>query len=125
MVEEAYCPIEYAKRLQELGFPLEASNRPYVGWAMGVKIAKKVEEELYSNITHQIALRWLREEKNIYIDICTLSPMAYCFRVSLISNTTGYLYENYVCEEGERFYTYEDAVLQALDYVLNNILEEE
>ena len=113
MINEDYCSYEVAKLLKEKGFDYQGFD--YIDF--------EGEVIRQDRPTHQIAMKWLREVHNIFIDICTLSPLAYTYRVCLISDTTGCLYEDYACEEGERFMSYEEAVEFALDYCLNNILE--
>jgi hypothetical protein len=116
-ITEDYVSFETAKLLKEKGMDISCFNH-YVQ-----KNNNDGTSEAVTVCTLQMAMKWLREEKNIFIDICTLSPLVYIYRVCLISDTTGYFYEDYACEEGERFMSYKEAVEFALDYCLNNILE--
>ena len=65
--------------------------------------------------THQIALRWLREEKNIHIVITTTQ---YGYEFSLQVPRQDGITGN---EEG-CFNTYEEAVEAALKYCLTNLI---
>jgi len=127
-ITEDYVSFETAKLLKDKGFNEECFalfNPSGMLIQSGIRLNNiqvgRVKGS-YSAPTLQMAMKWLREVYNIFIDICTLSPLAYTYRVCLISDTTGCLYEDYACEEGERFMSYEEAVEFALDYCLNNIL---
>ena len=141
MITEDYVSFETAKLLKEKGFdehcfcinyPLPEGghhniilpnllNNSMIPFIDEYKFCR-YKEDFITIPTHQMAIKWLREVHNIFIDICTLNPSAYTYRVCLISDTTGCFYEDYACEEGERFMSYEEAVEFALDYCLNNIL---
>lgn len=138
MITEDYVSFEVAKLLKEKGFneEIETLISPdgkiyHCDERSVFKIPHKTIKNSDINIyiddcscpTIQMTMKWLREVHNIFIDIYTLSPLVYIYRVCLISDTTGYLYEDYACEEGERFMSYKEAVEFALDYCLNNILE--
>ena len=149
MMVEDYCSFETALALKEKGFDAEIKtywckgthDEPIFEFIPNARNHDISNSEGYMHFnghqsdledepvciapTLQMAMKWLREEKNIFIDICTLSPMAYTFRTAMISDTTGYLYEDYACEEGERYMNYNEAVEAALSYVLENILSEE
>ena len=141
MITEDYVSFEVAKLLKEKGFNIpvyHSIRKVYKDERPDTSIWRSDRPENYNDIeegnnhycsyscpTLQMAMKWLREEHNVYIDICTLSQLSYCYRVCLVSDTTGTLYEDYACEEGERFYSYREACDFALEYCLENILEEE
>lgn len=126
MIIEDYVSFETAKLLKEKGYKITPYNGYYNEAGICVDIPNSILAKegynYYPRPTQAVVMSWLRAEMNIFIDICTLSPIAYIYRVCLISDTTGSLYEDYACEEGERFMSYEEAVEFALSYVLENIL---
>lgn len=103
-IKEDYCSYELSKLLKEKGFDGE--------------IHTTFDKEGYTqaSITHQMAMKWLREEYNIFIDI----------RRSL--NT--YLYGSIIRKDpsdtfskiSEQFETYEDAVEAALKHTLEKLI---
>lgn len=124
MIKEAFISFEIAKLLKEKGFD-ESTYAFYVPYEDGdVKfIISKYEEKfntvtdhpwLISAPTHQMALKWLREEKNIHIDFYYL-PIHKKYMWSVVETKdpkgTG-------SEE-----LYEDAVETALKYCLEKLIK--
>lgn len=103
MITEDYCSFEVARLLKEKGFDEE--------------IHTTFDKEGYTqpSITHQIAMKWLRE-KGIYIQIRR--------------NVNTYLYGAIMLKDGSGVYatipseheTYEEAVEAALKYSLENLI---
>ena len=115
MVKETYVSLEVAKLLQEKGFDIECNNAYYNG--------KLIDYTMYGFCgaldfifapTQQMAMAWLREEKNIIINIWYDGV-----------DWAAEYYNN----EDENFYliadsynSYEEAVESALKYILENLI---
>lgn len=112
MITEDYCSFEVAKLLKEKGF-----NEPVTELN---KLLFKEGEKPVLKITHQKAMKWLREQ-----DIeCVVIP---------IWNTLGKQYRSYVLSDlGDRYkdnydsysdnMSYEEAVEAAIKYCLENLI---
>lgn len=128
MIKEAYCSFEVAKLLKEKGFNWDCityyvdSEHDNVKYSMLFENNTTWEERCYSAPTHQMAMKWLREEKNIFI---VIEPHAYDY----VNEKN----ESYVCSlwVGDNYYeyiesrdypSYEEAVEAALKYVLKNLI---
>lgn len=115
MIREDYCSFEVAKLLKEKGFnePVTELNRLLI----------KEGEKPVLRITHQKAMKWLREDCNIYISIQPDFPsdkdykMCWCWSANI-------LHENCISLKGHQCYTetYEQAVEAALKYCLENLI---
>ena len=122
MIQEAYCSFEVAKLLKEKGFNelcfrlirndgevVEVSDQAWNG------MTKKQKAEFYLCPTHQLAMRWLREVKNIHLSIIhsNIDDRGYWFAWS---NEFGFY-------ESDQFYkTYEEATEAALKYALEVLI---
>lgn len=123
MIEEAYCSQEVAKLLKEKGFHIPVlSHYTKFGSVWHCEDREdfntEAEIECYSRPTHQLAMRWLREEKNIIIIVDYNDDVD--------------------CEQNERwgfsiyspdrkidlatYPTYEETVEAALKYCLTNLI---
>ena len=127
MIQEAYVSFEVAKLLKEKGFncPCKVVYSP-----KGI-IKHYLKEEVYAHNlkghkklcpTHQMALAWLREEKNIFI---VIEPHAYDY---INEKNTSYVYSLW---QGDNYYenpelksypSYEEAVEAAIKYCLENLI---
>lgn len=117
MIKEAYCSFEVAKLLKEKGFN-EKCTRWYVANEPQEGIVEKGfgENQFYINApTHQTAMAWLRQEKNIIVNVWY--------------NGVDWDAE-YYNNEDENFYlitdsscnSYEESVEVALKYVIENLI---
>ena len=135
MINEDYCSYEVAKLLKEKGFDGECrtvyksngcihDNVRYEGkWLINSLLFSSE----YSAPTLQMAMKWLREVHNIFIDIYlpshsehedTIYHGTYSFDIFNL-NTKVYVY----CTWNEKeFNSYEEAVEAALKYVLENLI---
>lgn len=77
-IEEDYCSFELSKLLKEKGLDTEFvffyrtdEEGKYIHHANTLQpISYKIaDDEVVAAITHQMAMKWLREKKNIYIQI--------------------------------------------------------
>ena len=107
MINEDYCSFEVVKLLKEKGFdePCTELN----------KLCLKDGEKPVLKVTHQKAMKWLREEKNIIVNVWY--------------NGADWNAE-YYNDEVDNFYiiadclsnSYEDAVEAAIKYCLENLI---
>ena len=107
MLKEDYVSFEVAKLLKEKGFDGE--------------IHTTFDKEGYTrpSITHQMAMKWLREEKNIIIVIqpeyFNAESICFAFGCDIWCN------DNYEKLQGD-FPSHEEAVEAALKYCLENLI---
>lgn len=117
MIKEAYCSKEVSELLKEKGF-----NEPVTELN---KLFCKEGEKPVLKITHQKAMKWLRE-------ICKLSIEPYV--IATEENCIGYAYAICSCKtsleifaerwDGKNpFASYEEAVEAALKYSLKNLIQ--
>jgi hypothetical protein len=125
MIEEAYVSFETAKLLKKKGFnePCLWGYDPY-----GASFARilhepqnsELNEYEYSKPTQQMAMRWLREEHNVYINIAPTH--------NVVDGSINFLWLTYssdysVTGDCDIFYpTYEQAVEAAINYCLENLI---
>lgn len=118
---------EIAKKLKEKGFDWETSN-------VYEKNILACRYEDYPKPTISQVLKWLREEKSIYVEPCILADSdtdadgkvinKYSYwSFSIVSIETGdMIYFEYEHIDDKRFETYEQAALAGIEYVLNNLI---
>lgn len=136
MINEDYCSFEVAKLLKEKGFDWECETSYYISNegcenAVSVGDFTKVRpwrDALIAAPTHQMAIKWLREENGVYIYVepfITISSEGY--------NLEGYKpwtttfkrnWFNPLNEIGKAAYTqsYEEAIEAALKFSLENLI---
>lgn len=138
MIKEAYCSFEVSKLLKEKGFPQLLGddgcvNRiPYYCsngnlWTGDIGLLRQRYFHEASAPTHQMALEWLREEKNLIITIDyerypisdeDKTIIGYSYNIQTKGNP-----EDYYRMCGESVHnSYEDAVEAALLYVLKILI---
>ena len=117
MVTEQYVSFETARLLKEKGFDEKCFgfyngkgeiDTTFGRWTNDDFIIKSY----VAAPTQQMAMRWLREEKNIHIDIYWLSIRKQ-YHSEIIEGEKG---------SDDNFNTYEDAVEYALKYCLTKLL---
>lgn len=110
MITEDYCSFEVAKLLKEKGFdePCTELN----------KLCLRDGEKPVLKVTHQKAMKWLRE-KQIYIRIIE-DTFGKSFRFEVYSKNPNVIVNYYI----PNYYidTYEDTVEAALKYCLENLI---
>lgn len=127
MIKEAFVSFEIAKLLKEKGF-----NEPCIATYNSTTKKFHVEElyldwstqwESYISVpTHQMAMAWLREEKNIFI---VIEPHLYDYvneknKSYVCSLWVGDNYYEYI--ESKDYPSYEETVEAALKYCLQNLI---
>lgn len=106
MIED-YCSQEVVKLLKEKGFKIPQYYNSLINMWQDTKV------------THQMAMKWLRENKGLFINIgqlkCMNAPIKY--RFSIWKDVT------YIGKSGDTgdYPTYEEAVEAALKYCLTTI----
>ena len=137
-IKEDYVSFEIAKLLKEKGFPQKQENSGYYATEMVYCTTESKDgthhfchqypaccDKNYEYIcapTLQMAMKWLREEKNIFI---VIEPHAYDY---INEKNSSYVYSLW---QGDNYYenpelksypSYEEAVEAALKYVLKNLI---
>ena len=136
MIKEAYVSFEVAKLLKEKGFTEECEyfydwykeSESYQICSNGGTCNNEKYPDEYSMPTHQMAMAWLREEKNIFISICNGNhckfdkniPSETVYYFFTITNSYGVYKEEEQCFD--EFKTYEEAIEAALKYCLKNLI---
>lgn len=120
MITEDYCSFEVAKLLKEKGFKEEVTNYYDSGGNFvksGYKFNYNFQTVDHSAPTHQMAMKWLREEYGISIEISALKRNCWAYTIyKILNNKVEELYN-----DGE-FKTYEETVETALKYSLENLI---
>jgi len=133
MIEEIYCSFEQAKALKELGFPtiLNASYSCYdeKGTLLHNCPLKRVEGVLFNFKTGEqtvlssteylyaptlsLAQKWLREEKDLFIDIYLIRDTIhlYSYLIYKLIGSSSTIGEG----QGTDYATYEDALSAGID----------
>ena len=128
MIEEAYCSFEVAKLLREKGFDEKCyqiyDDEGYLSFNhVGYINSEKPNKDFYALApTHQMAMAWLREEKNIFI---VIEPHAYDYVNEKNSSYDYSLWigDNYYENPSKKgFPSYEETVEAALKYILENLI---
>lgn len=133
MIKEDYVSYEVAKLLKEKGFNWmcygyynkdDEDSEPYFGDGEGAdnwnNQAPSVKELWYSAPTHQMAMKWLREECDLHIIAYPYNANGkkkWCCQVYKTFNLLGN--EKYV---NETLDSYEQAVEAALKYCLTELI---
>lgn len=122
MITEDYCSYEIAKMLKEKGFDVYTSTRYDYDGSFHFHGDYLVGDSDISAPTHQMAMKWLREEKYVPIFIVPAKDengnLTYCADVWTWNDDEGiyeptWAYANHV---------YEKAVEAALKYSLENLI---
>ena len=137
MITEDFCSFEVAKLLKEKGFDelcIFKYNSEGVRMKAGVAIDKwqnsELDDDECSCVSHQMAMKWLREEKGFHI----VSSISYDTSVDADGNEVDrwifYFFEILSSYSGNLIYTeemneydsYEEAVEAALKYCLEKLI---
>lgn len=126
-INEDYCSYEVVQLLKEKGFD-EKVLAVYIYNKLFVKgeneIVNTANVPIIPAPTHQMAMKWLREEKNIFIII---EPHTYDYINEKNGSYTCSLwiddkYYEYEYLEPKDYPSYEEAVEAALKYCLKNLI---
>jgi len=113
MIIEDYCSYEVAKLLKEKGFdePCTELN----------KLCLRDDEKPVLKVTHQKAMKWLREVHGIFIAINN-DDLDFNWQCYDLINRGSTLDPNILSESYAGYKTYEKAVEAALKYCLKNLI---
>lgn len=123
MIQEAYCSFEISNLLKKKGFD-ELCIFKYNSEGIKVKAGKAIdewsntelEESECSAPTHQMAMAWLREVHNIFIDI-RKSLNTYFYGAIIRKDPS-----NTFSRIAEQYETYEEATEAAIKYALEVLI---
>ena len=118
-ITEDYCSFEVAKLLKEKGFYIPCRQAYFNGSLVDYTMYGFCDGELLDCPSQSLALKWLREVHNRYIEIYT--DRAYNFK-DIVFRPAIYDRELNCLWESDNFLTYEQAVEAALFYVLKNLI---
>ena len=126
MIKEDYVSFEIAKLLKEKGFPFPSTN--FEDWVCCMYDENQnihwgsYDKNWYFRITHQMAMKWLREVHNIFI---VIEPHMYDYINEKNSSYVTSLWQgdNYYENITSKDYpAYEEAVEATLKYALENLI---
>ena len=112
MITEDYCSYEVAKLLREKGF-----NEPVTELN---KLFFKEDEKPVLKITHQKAMKWLREERNLTIEPYFEYLIGYSIDIKYTDKKTNI--EQFEELREKWFNTYEEATEAAIKYCLEHLI---
>ena len=121
-IEEDYVSFEIAKLLKEKGFDQNCATYYLDGqvWRHyhGEVIPKG--KQIYAAPTQAMAMKWLREVYNIFIEISTSIDLngKYHFRYTILDKECKYVRKGYTYFD----WTYEEAIEKALKFSLENLI---
>ena len=124
MIKEAYVSFEVAKILKERGFVESCYGRYSVrSKEFNLDTTRPCNNGgnfLYCAPTQQMAMAWLREEYKIFIEIGVSIDLngKYHYSYNVLDSSIKYLRRGYTDFD----WNYEDAVEEALKYVLNDVI---
>lgn len=132
MITEDYCSFEVAKLLKDKGFDEKCEycyayfddNDIRVFELRPNKNVQNLAENRYPYVTHQIAMKWLREMYKKHCDIGYDIDLEWYFQIIDLEKVE-YDYPEigyYHSENETNFKTYEEAVEEALKYLLKNVI---
>ena len=133
MIHEEICTSEVCKLAREKGFPQHIGNDAYIveneyddEYEVGCHYPIQFIPDYLPTITaptQSLLQRWLREEKNIHIEIiATASGYYWCINKTNGTSITDSDVLNRGTNEGGCFDTYELALEDALKYALENLV---
>jgi hypothetical protein len=119
---EDFIPYELAKKLEEKGFKTENTNWCYLDRNL-VQVKKYVNISPYEYApTISQVLKWLREEKKIYIAIdLWFSGYAAMIYTGISKENNNFNWKDFYNDQ-DRYETAEQAALAGIEYVIDNNL---
>ena len=119
-ITEDFVSFEIAKLLKEKGFDIPCRQAYFNGSLVDYTMYGFCDGELLDCPSQSLALKWLREVHNIYIDILTYTT-GKSIQFRWVGYDNGRLFSQ---EEGKTIYfnSYNEAVEAALKYTLENLI---
>lgn len=130
MITEDYVSFEVAKLLKERGYcnisnTLYKDNGEFLHYDVGLtnRGFSTTLGNFYETPTHQMALKWLREVYNIFIqiDYVVLAKTSFEYTYEIHNMCKGRSIA--ISEFRDNYETYEDAVDAAIKYCLTNLIK--
>lgn len=126
MITEDYCSFEVSKLLREKGFDESCCQKydkeGYLSFNYAGYInSEKPYDDFYALApTHQMAIKWLREIHNIFIEISISIDLngKYHFSYTILDKKCKYIKKGYTDFD----WNYKEAVEAALKYSLENLI---
>lgn len=127
-MKEDYVPFELAKKLKEKGFSM-SSNLRYAVYNKENMVSERIlywnrfkHEPLAPTIPQ--VLKWLREEKEIYIDVASFPTYVTKNRVefAVIVKHDSDGYDMKEIEMAQTFSEWNEAALVGIEHVVNNLI---
>lgn len=118
MITEDYVSFETAKLLKEKGFDelTELSYELSTGYSKKVPCRNTLDTEYVSKITLQMAMKWLREEHNLTVDVFHFRN----WKINIKTIPDDYMKALYdILPQTD---TYEEACEEGIKYCLRNLL---
>lgn len=114
---------DLAKKLKEKGFDGRVNNHYKTAnkiYNTGIASDFNILTGIYSAPTISQVLKWLREEKKMFIQI---SLFEYCYDYCILDTKMVYYdNEHKVLHQGPTGYSYEEAALAGIEYVIDNLI---
>lgn len=122
MITEEICTYEVAKLAKKKGFPTKEIRSWHYEYD-GYPTKEIIDEHQYPNISQSLLQRWLREEKNIHIEIVATAS-GYFWIADKVNGTA--ITDSDILDrginEGGCWDIYEQALEDALKYSLENLV---
>ncbi len=122
MITEDYVSFEVAKLLKEKGFVTPCDWLYCSDGTFGHRNSL-LDKEMFPAPTHQMAMKWLREEHNLFIfPFPQINTNKFWAEIYQLSDNKEW--KNLYCEsiDLQNYPTYEEAVEAALKYCLENLI---
>ena len=128
MITEDYCSFEVAKLLKEKKFDeLCIFKYNYEGIRMKAGVAidewqnSELDDDEYSCVSHQMAMKWLREVHGLSVETFSIKGTSNIYPVFWKGNVVKLLTQDHAFS-GELVGSYEEAVEEAIKYCLENLI---
>lgn len=112
---DAHVSFEIARLLKEKGFDGKWTD-------IYVENPDSTNRAIYPKITHQMAMAWLREEHNIFIEVRVYQYTfegKYCYEFDIFHCGSRIIIRE---EVNRKFYSYEQLIETALKYCLTDLI---
>ena len=124
MITEDYVKFETAKLLKDKGFDEYCGYYNSDGEHCGYCVYNHKGKDYISAPTLQMAMKWLREVKDIYIDVTSRfsfnadKDVCFSYSIKLVDKYKS----NWIANEDGEWLTYEEACEAAIKYCLENLI---
>ena len=125
-MKEDFVSLKLAKKLKERGFMYSTETIYFEDGGIGIYTGcnKTLDSNLFPRPTIPQVLKWLREEKKIYIDIPSFPTYAnkdrVAFAVIVKHGSDGYSMKEY--ESSQSYSKWDETALVGIEYALDNLI---